>query len=322
VWGRVFWNGFLVLAAVSVTGCQGGATSPETATRVEDLIWVDSSPSWSHDGNFVYYRHEASDVGDVGGIYKVEVYDGWREHVLRDGISQVLCPKACPSRAEVAVIIEGDLHVFDIFDQTLERLTTLGGCVNLDWSPDGRALCLERVDGCVWVVDDDYTRRLELEYRGEKLVASNPVWSPSGESITFVGHMPLGPQSPPAVYSLNLREMKVTELFAPTAAISCLDWDPLGGILALSSTPILSVSKWTAETGGSPEPWFAGTEASWSIGGEQVVYVAPDMAGFLVLWLRDSSEPESEPRQLTFGIGGFLAEEVPGHVSTSQPESR
>ena len=77
-------------------------------------VRVDSSPSWSCDDDFVYYRHEASDVGDAGGIYRVEVYDGWREPILLDGVRRAYCPKASPVRPELAVVIAGELHVFDL----------------------------------------------------------------------------------------------------------------------------------------------------------------------------------------------------------------
>jgi WD40 repeat protein len=303
-------------------GCSSGSTAPDKSDGVAECIGVDSSPSWSLDDNFVYYRHEASDTGDAGGIYRVEVYDGWREPVLLDGTRQVHCPKACPCRPELAFVLEGDVYVFDIFDETIERWTYLGGCANPDWSPDGRFICLERDNGTIWIVDPDSARCLTLEYGGQQLSGSSASWAPDGLSLSFAGRLPAGSRNRLAVYSIDLHEMEATRLFASNAEVSCLDWDPPGAILALSSTPELSVSTWTRETGGSPKPWFPGTEASWSMEGDRVVYVAPDMGGFLVLWLRDLSEPDSEPRQLTFGIGGFLAEEVPSRVSNLQPESR
>jgi Tol biopolymer transport system component len=132
-------------------------------------------PDWSPNGRSIAFERG-------GDIWVFNLNDRRQRRIVRHGSS----PSWSPDARKLAFVRGNDLWVLELAGKKERRLVRNGAacpnCGAASWSPDGRQIAFSRCFDCfIFVVRSDGTKRRRL-FRGD-----NPVWSPSGHEIAFIG---------------------------------------------------------------------------------------------------------------------------------------
>jgi TolB protein len=174
--------------------------------------WNDGWPSWSPDGSKILFTRSAVDPGDDRCIpgtphdfrcpTDIHVMDADGSNVVRltDDPAGEFMPVWSPDGGLIAFAREGDLvagtyeAIFAMRPDgtNVRQVSSASGGSDFwpNWSPDGTQLvfaAIRREDWGIWTVDaDGSNERLILGRTGH---VDNPVWSPDGSLIAFVGNL-------------------------------------------------------------------------------------------------------------------------------------
>ncbi len=150
-----------------------------SATTVSERALPDAegpAVTWSGDGRRLAFAEEGAGI---------RVYDLERGEFVDTEAVGGTTPDWSPTRDQIAVIVDGDLHTMDADGGGLRRILERPGTEgNPRWSPDGTRLAL-------WgAADTGGERRLLVIDRGggdpdERGPGSAPVWSPAGDRIAY-----------------------------------------------------------------------------------------------------------------------------------------
>ena len=114
-----------------------------------------------------------------------------RQHVRAqtgDAIAQ-FAAAACEPCSEVALVLDGNIVIFDGATGTTRQLTSDGVSYDPAWSPNGERIAFARYGGDDWMLNGIYvmnsdgtgaTRVTEPGFR-------SPTWSPQGDALAFSG---------------------------------------------------------------------------------------------------------------------------------------
>lgn len=170
-----------------------------------------------------------------------------------------------------------------------------GDLRNADWSPDGKQLAFVYEDGLFIAEDFDFkaktakTRMVAswVMYEEEVFPVESPRWSPDGDKIAFVRHIPASPTCFVGVLDVKSGERKVVARDATPGRIAWEQpWSPDGKSLVYASMEV-SNDGLTATIGGISIVQADGKKQckvidenmtffpSWSPKGDQLAYVAP-----------------------------------------------
>jgi Tol biopolymer transport system component len=159
-------------------------------TRLTDLAGVESSPTWSPDGEQIAF---STSTGEEGDIYVMNS-DGTDLTRLTDLPSVEIEPVWSPDGKRIAFSTEwidrADVYVVNSDGSELRRLTDPAvGETSPAWSPDGDMLAFYRETdrgSRIGIANEDGSDRREVVPPTEdELAISAPVWSPDGKQLTF-----------------------------------------------------------------------------------------------------------------------------------------
>ena len=216
----------------------------------------DSWASWSPDGTKIVFsstRYDPSIEGCEPGfpheyrcptdIYVMNV-DGSNVVRLTDDPAGEFMPRWSPDASQIAFVREGDLGagtseaIYTMRPDGTDVRQVSSGDRGSDfwpsWSPDGSRIVFAAIraeDWGIWVVEaDGSNERLILGGTGAGYV-DNPVWSPDGNLIAFVGNLTVDDYSPEdALYVMRPDGTGVTPIAdAPGIGVAGdIAWQPMG----------------------------------------------------------------------------------------------
>ena len=216
----------------------------------------DSWASWSPDGTKLVFsstRYDPSIEGCEPGVpheYRcpTDIYvmnvDGSNVVRLTDDPAGEFMPRWSPDASQIAFVREGDLGagtseaIYTMRPDGTDVRQVSSGDRGSDfwpsWSPDGSRIVFAAIraeDWGIWVVEaDGSNERLILGGTGAGYI-DNPVWSPDGKLIAFVGNLSVDDYSPEdALYVMRPDGSNVTPIAdAPGIGVAGdLAWQPMG----------------------------------------------------------------------------------------------
>ena len=267
------------------------------AVRLTDG-WNDGWPSWSPDGSKILFTRSAVDPGDDRCIpgtphdfrcpTDIHVMDADGSNVVRltDDPAGEFMPVWSPDGGLIAFAREGDLvagtyeAIFAMRPDgtNVRQVSSASGGSDFwpNWSPDGTQLvfaAIRREDWGIWAIDaDGSNERLILGGTGAGYV-DNPVWSPDGSLIAFVGNLSVDDYSPEdALYVMRPDGTDVTPIAdAPGIGVAGdIAWQPIPAP-AVTVDPTPSMPPSTAEV---IETFAVGQDVRSVVFGEGSVWVA------------------------------------------------
>lgn len=170
------------------------------------------------------------------------------------------------------------------------------------WSPDGRWLALscardhtDETGGqlCILAGDGSSLRSLLPK---EIAATSQPIWSPDGKEIAFIGN-PSGKPGSYTLYAINADGTNLRALHQDVGDSAMLAWSPDGGMIAVASTLNDHYGLYLVNSDGSgwrqvDDGDHAASNPSWSSDGRQLLFLG---------W------PAPQPNQDTAAISGIYA---------------
>ena len=215
----------------------------------------DSWASWSPDGTRILFsstRYDPSIEGCLPGfpheyrcptdIYVMNV-DGSNVVRLTDDPAGEFMPRWSPDGGLIAFVREGELragtyeaiYTMQPDGTDVRQVSSASGGSDFwpSWSPDGTRIvfaAIRREDWGIWAVDaDGSNERLILGGTGAGYI-DDPVWSPDGNLIAFVGNLTVDDYSPEdALYVMRLDGTGVTPIAdAPGVGVAGdIAWQPI-----------------------------------------------------------------------------------------------
>ena len=214
----------------------------------------DGWPSWSPDGTRILFSRTTTDPGVeqcVPGtphefrcptdIYVMDA-DGSEVTRLTDAPAGEFMPRWSPDGTMIAFVREGDLlagtyeAVYTMRPDGTDVRQLSSGNRGSDfwpsWSPDGTQIVFAAIraeDWGIWVVDADGSNE-HMVFGGTGAgYVDDPVWSPDGASIAFIGNLTVDDYSPDdALYVMRPDGSGVTPIAeAPDGIAGDLAWQPI-----------------------------------------------------------------------------------------------
>lgn len=216
----------------------------------------DGWPSWSPDGSRILFSRTTTDPGVercVPGTphefrcpTDIYVMDADGSNVLRltDDPAGEFMPRWSPDGTTIAFVREGDpvagtyeaVYTLrpDGTDVRQVSSATSGSDLWPSWSPDGSQIVFAAIrneDWGIWTVEADGSNERMIFGGSGAGYLDNPVWSPDGELIAFIGNLTVDDYSPQdALYVMRPDGTEVTPIAqVPGGIAGDLAWQPVPG---------------------------------------------------------------------------------------------
>jgi Tol biopolymer transport system component len=192
-------------------------------------------------------------------------------------------------------------------EQDAPLLTDLWPLRDVASSPDGKRFAFSKfradlVDSAnVWVTNSDGTGHLMLTH--EPGIQYNPMWSPDGTQIAYIGGQGYGTYE---LYIINADGTERRRLTANGSHEFLPAWSPDGTQLAFASDASGDYEIWIVRADGSALKQLTqspglDTRPAWSPDGTQIAFVS-NRTGVLEIWVINSDG--ADPRPLESGESG------------------
>ena len=228
----------------------------------------DSWASWSPNGSKILYsstRYDPSipactpgDPHEFGCPTDIYVMDANGSNVVRltDDPAGEFMPRWSPTGDRIAFVREGDpvagtfeaVYVMDADGSNSRQVSSASGGSDFwpSWSPDGSKLVFAAIrfeDWGIWIVDADGSNEHRVYGGVGTDYVDDPIWSPDGKLIAFVGNPTVDDYSPDdALYVMRPDGTGITPLAdAPGVGVAGdIAWQP---VLATAVEPVPSQTR-------------------------------------------------------------------------------
>ncbi|NDJ62247.1 MAG: hypothetical protein GYB67_14060 [Chloroflexi bacterium] len=204
-----------------------------TVTNVSDSPGIDYDPAWSPDSNQIAFA--TRDFGSLD-IFRVNA-DGSDRQRLTHGPDEDFDPIWSPDGRQIVFRSDRNrgVHIF-LMDADGGNQRLLSDRVNLklpQWSPDSTQLLIGH-DHDVFLINASTNDELCLTL-DNTLLASDPVWSPDGRQIAYIG---VRNHTQHDIYIMNVDGSNNRRLTTSGDVNAPLNWSPDGSHLVFQRHPM------------------------------------------------------------------------------------
>lgn len=196
----------MLLSAIAISLVLGSCAPAPTAPAQSGTLgtYVDDSPAWSRDGQWIaFHRRFRSSLGPPG-VYVVSRWGGAPRLLVASDFLWPANMRFSPDGSKIACQWGHDVAFIDVASGDLTfPIGTLRPTSDPDWSPDGtRLLYVKQTEGSATPVDPESLGVHLLDLRtgvdralrrdGNVILGSRPRWSPQGDVIAYKSYGPGG----------------------------------------------------------------------------------------------------------------------------------